>query len=92
MKTKVFFLAVSLSVLLATPIWAQEQKSPDANLVAQLEKMLAQSDYKSRTLTGGPKGLWLLRQAKIEKIVERLKAGQPVDPKDLDTILKGSVN
>ena len=91
MKTKVFFLAVSLSVLVAMPVGAQQQ-SPDPNLVAQLEKMLAQSDYKSRTLTGGPKGLWLLRQAKIEKIIERLKAGQPVDPKDLDTILKGSVN
>ena len=91
MKTKVFLLAVGLGALAASPLWAQQQK-PDQNLVAQLEKRLAESDSKTRNLTGGPKGLWLLRQAKIEKLIERLKAGQSVDPKEIDVILKGQVN
>ena len=91
MKSKVFVLAVSLGVLVATPMWAQQQK-PDANLVAQLDKMLAQSDSKAKGLTGGPKQKWLLRHAKIENIIDRLKAGQSVDPKDIDAILKGEVN
>lgn len=52
MKTKVFTLAIALNVFAAAPIWAQ-QKSPDANLLAQLEKRLAESDTKSKGLTGG---------------------------------------
>jgi hypothetical protein len=91
MKIKVFTLAIVLNVFAVAPMWAQ-QKSPDANLLAQLEKRLAESDTKSKGLTGGPKALWLLREAKIEKIIDRLKAGQSVDPKEIDVILKGQVN
>jgi hypothetical protein len=91
MKTKLFVLAVILNMFVATPIWAQQQKA-DATLVAQLEKMLAESDSKAKGLTGGPKLKWLLREAKIEKIIDRLKAGQSVDPKEIDEILKGQVN
>jgi hypothetical protein len=91
MKTKVLTLAIALNVFAVTPMWAQ-QKSPDPNLLAQLEKRLAESDTKAKGLTGGPKSLWLLREAKIEKIIDRLKAGQAVDPKEIDVILKGQVN
>ena len=91
MKTNVLTVAIWLSVFAVAPIWAQE-KSPDANLLAQLEKRLAESNAKSKGLTGGPKSLWLLREVKIEKIIDRLKAGQSVDPKEIDIILKGQVN
>jgi len=47
MKTKAFFLAVSLSVLVAKPIWAQQQ-NPDPNLMGQLEQRLADSDSAAR--------------------------------------------
>ena len=91
MKTKVLALTIALNVFAVAPLWAQE-KSPDANLLAQLEKRFAESDTKSKGLTGGPKSLWLLRQAKIEKIIDRLKAGQSVDPKELDVIFSSRVN
>ena len=91
MKTKVFPLAITLNVFAAAPMWAQ-QKSPDGNLMAQLEQRLADSNTKSKQLTGKPRSLWLLRQAKIEKIIERLNAGQSVDPKEIDVILQGQVN
>ena len=91
MNIKVFVLAMAINVVAVAPMWAQ-QKSPDANLLAQLEKRLAQSDSESKRLTGAPKSLWLLREAKIEKIIERLKAGQSVDPKEIDAILSGRVN
>ena len=91
MNTKIFVLAIAMNVFAAAPMWAQ-QKAPDANLVAQLEKRLAQSDSEGKRLTGAPKSLWLLREAKIEKIIERLKAGQSVDPKELDVIFSGRVN
>ena len=91
MKTKALILAIALNVFAVAPMWAQ-QTSPDASLLARLEKGLAESDTKSKGLTGGPKSLWLLREAKIEKIIERLKAGQSVDPKELDVIFSGRVN
>ena len=91
MKTKVIILAIALNVFIVAPMWAQ-QKSPDPNLMAQLEKKLAESDSQSKALTGGPKSLWLLREAKIQKIIDRLKAGESVDPKELDAVLSGRIN
>jgi hypothetical protein len=88
MNTKALILATALNIFVATPMWAQQQKT-DPTLVAQLDKMLAESDSKARGLTGAPKQKWLLRHAKIEKIIDRLKAGQSVDSKDIDVILKG---
>jgi len=84
-------LAIALNLFAAAPMWAQ-QTSPDANLMAQLEKRLAQSDSESKRLTAKPKMLWLMREAKIEKVIDRLKAGESVDPREIDVILKGQVN
>ena len=91
MKTKVFFLAISLGVLAATPIWAQQQNI-DSDLMIQLKQKLAESDSEAGDLNGGPKELWLLRKVEIEKAIDRLKAGQSVDPKEIDVIFKGQVN
>jgi hypothetical protein len=91
MKTKVFFLVVSLGVLAGKPIWAQQQ-NPDPNLMVQLEQRLTESDSEANRLTGAPKELWLLRKLQIEETIDRLKAGQSVDPKELDVILKGQVH
>lgn len=91
MKTQVLTLVIALNVFAVAPMWAQQQKA-DLNLVAQLEKRLAESDLKSKGLTGAPKQLWLLRRAKIDNIIDRLKAGQFVDPKEIDVVLSGRVN
>lgn len=91
MNSKVILLGIAFSLLSGAPVWAQQQKA-DPNLTAQLEKRLAESDAKAKVLTGGPKSLWLLREAKINKIIERLKAGEPVDPSEIDLILSGRVN
>ena len=90
-KILVLVLVMGLNLLAATPMIAQ-QTGPDANLLAQLEKKLAQSDSEGKRLTGAPKSLWLLREAKIAKIIERLKAGESVDPKELDVVLSGRLN
>lgn len=91
MKNKFLTLAIALNFFAIASVWAQE-KSLDANLLAQLETRLAESDLKAKGLTGAPKSLWLLREAKIQKIIDRLKAGQTVDPKEIDVILTGQVN
>jgi hypothetical protein len=84
-------LAIALNVFALAPLWAQE-KSPDANFLAQFEKRLTQSESESKRLTGEPKALWLMRKAKIEKVIDRLKAGQSVDLKELDVTFSGRVN
>jgi hypothetical protein len=91
MKTKMVFLAVSFGVLIAKPIWAQQQ-NVDPNLMVQLEQRRAESDSEARRLTGAPKEVWLLRRLEIEKTINQLKAGQSVDPKEIDRILQGQVN
>ena len=91
MKSKAILLAVGLGVLVAKPLLAQEQ-NPDANLVGQMEQKLAESDSQVRSLKDGPQAIWLLRQAEIESSIDRLDAGQPVDPKEVDRILEGQVN
>lgn len=82
---------MAMNVFAATPMWAQ-QGAPDANVLVQLEKRLVQSDAEGKRLTGAPKSLWLLREAKIAKIIERLKAGESVDPKELNVVLSGRLN
>lgn len=91
MKTKAVLLAVGLGVLVAKPLLAQEQ-NPYANLVAQMEQKLAESEAEVRDLKGGPQAVWLLRHAEIENTIDRLNAGQPVDRKEVDRILEGRVN
>lgn len=91
MKTKMMLLAMTLGVLVAKPLWAQEQ-NPDPNLMGQMEQRLADSDSAARSLKGGPQAIWLLRQVEIENTMDRLKAGQPVDPKKIERILEGQVN
>lgn len=87
MKTRTFFLAIGLGLLASIPGWAQE-RSRDPELVARLEQMLSDADWQARNLTGGAKGKWLLHQAKIRRLVDQLKAGQSVDPREIDEILR----
>jgi len=91
LKTKAILLAVSLGVLATKPLWAQEQ-NPDPTLMSQMEQKLADSDSEAKSLRGGPHAVWLLRKVEIENTIDRLNAGQPVDPKEIDRILEGQVN
>ena len=87
MRTKIVFLAVILTSLAAMPARAQPQ-GDRSQLVALLEPTLEKCEWKVRTITGGPKGLMLLHQAKMRRILGELKAGQSVEPKDIDDIMK----
>lgn len=87
MKMKTLFLTTSLTFLTSIPAITQER---DANpqLLARMEQMQSEAEWKTRNLTGGPKGVWLLHQAKIRRIVDQLKAGKSVDPREIDELLK----
>ena len=87
MRTKVVFLPVMAVSLLATLAWAQPQ-SHQSEHVARLEAALEKCDWKVRT-GAAPTGLMLLHQAKMRRILADLKAGQPVEMKDLEEVMKG---
>ncbi|MBI4522696.1 MAG: hypothetical protein HY695_02660 [Deltaproteobacteria bacterium] len=87
MQTKIALLAAMLVLLSGTVLWAQSHDDP-SRLAAMLEPMLEKCDWKVRNLTGGPKGVMLLHQAKMRRILGELKAGQLVDSKEIHEIMK----
>ena len=76
-----FILSVSVST-------SAQQKADDKELAARLERLASESDSKVRNLTGAPKERWLLHQRKVNRLIDQLQSGQPVDPKEIDEILK----
>ena len=87
MNTKMFFFVASLTVLAPVMVGAQ-QKTTDKELTARLERMASESDWKARTLSGAPKQKWLMHQSRVNGLIEKLKKGQEVDPKEIDEILR----
>ncbi len=85
MKVAKLLPAIALALLFSVPAWAQQQ-SADPKLMAWLEEMLSQTDWQTRTR--GPTGLLLLHQAKLRRIIDQLKSGQAVDPKEIDALLQ----
>jgi len=86
MGIKLFVVAVSMS-LLAVAAQAQD-KGSNPELVAKLEQMRSDSEHKAEILTGKPKAEWLMREARINRLIGQLKAGQSVDPQEIDELLK----
>jgi len=86
MGIKLFVVAVSMS-LLAVAAQAQD-KGSNPELVAKLEQMRSDSAHKAEILTAKPKAEWLMREARINRLIGQLKAGQAVDPKEIDEPLK----
>ena len=89
MNLKVFVIAAALSLGLAMVAQAQETGA-NRELVAKLEQMRTESEHKSEILAGKPKQEWLLREARISQLIRQLKAGESVDPKQIDELLKQS--
>jgi hypothetical protein len=87
MNAKKFFLVLSMSLILSASASAQP-KADDKELVARLERMASETEWKTRTLTGAPQQKWLLHQMRVRRLIDQLKSGQSVDPKAIDDILK----
>ena len=88
MKSRILLMAIIPISLAATIARGEPQSTPIPNLVAQFEPMVETCDWKVGTLTGGPKGVMLLHNTKMKRILGELKAGKSVDPKELDEVMK----
>ncbi len=78
--------AIALSLVVSGPAWSQQQAG-DPQLIAQLEKMLSKDDWRVTT-RGGAKGALLIHRAKLTRIIDELKSGKSVDPKEIDALLR----
>lgn len=87
MIKKWIFLVLTASLMLSASAAAQP-KADDKQLLAQLERMASETEWKTRTLTGAPQQKWLLHQARLRRLIERLNSGQSVDPKEIDDLLR----
>lgn len=86
MKVKTLSVAFGLSLLAVTPAIPQQQGA-DAQSLARLEQLAGACEWKLRNATGGVKGRLSLHHRKLENIIEQLKAGKPVDSKEIDAVL-----
>ena len=87
MQMKIGFVAIML-LSAATVVWA-EPRAEHSQFVTQVEGALEKCDWKVRNLTGGPKGLMLLHQAKMRRVLDELAAGRSVDPSELEQVIIG---
>ncbi len=57
-------------------------------LINHLEEAARDCDWKTRNLTGAPKGKMLLHKRTMEDVLDGLKAGRVVDSRKLEEALK----
>jgi hypothetical protein len=86
MKVKTLTLAIGLGLVFAAPALPQ-QRGGDPGLLARLEQLAGDCEWKLRNATGGVKGRLSLHHRKLENIIEQLKAGKSVDSKEVDAVL-----
>ena len=87
MNAKRLFLIAGVALVSSMPLKAEPQ-APNPDLLARLEQMAVDCEWKVRNMTGGVKGRWLLHHAKMGKVIDQLKAGQAVDPKAIDSVIR----
>lgn len=87
MKTKTLYLTIVMLLLASAPGQTQVQPT-NIELIAHLEEAQRDCEWKTRNLTGGPKGKMLLHKKTMDDVLEQLKAGQTVDPRKIEKALE----
>jgi hypothetical protein len=87
MNLNVVSAIIGLGLIVSVPAWAQG-KPENQKLAQQFDQMANETDWKVRTATGGVKGKWLLHQVKVRELGDRIKAGESVDAKEIDSLLR----
>ncbi len=88
MKTKHLLLAIAFALAFSSSGSAQEPITV-IELIDHLDEAVRDCDWKARNMTGAPKLKMLLHKRTMDDVLEALKAGREVDPRKLETALKG---
>jgi hypothetical protein len=86
-KTAKLLPTIASSFFISGLGWAGQQAT-DSELTSKLEEMQSKHDWQARARTGGPKLLLLMHQARVSGVLDQLKSGSTVDPKDIDTLYR----
>ena len=62
--------------------------SEKSNAVSQLEEQAQRLEQHVQTTTGGGRQVFLLQRRQVQQLIERIKAGESVDPREIDKLLK----
>jgi hypothetical protein len=87
MKSKSILPAVALVLVFSSSGFARDPMT-GTELINHLEEAARDCDWKTRNLTGAPKGKMLLHKRTMEDVLDGLKAGRVVDSKKLEEALK----
>jgi hypothetical protein len=87
MKSKYILPAIAFVFALSSSGFAQEPITV-IELIDHLEEAVRDCDWKTRNLTGAPKGKMLLHKRTMEDVLDGLKAGRVVDSRKLEEALK----
>lgn len=88
-----FLTAVTVGVISVSLAAGAFAASPNADLekgkvVSQLEQRAQRLGQHAQTTKGAGRQEFELQQLRVKKLIERLKAGESVDPQELDNLLR----
>ena len=86
MKSKYILPAIALVLVFSSSGFARDPITT-IELIDRLEEALSDCNWKTRNLTGAPKGKMLLHKRTMEDVLEGLKAGREVDSRKLERAL-----
>ena len=86
MKSKYILPAIALVFVVSSSGFAREPITI-IELIDHLEEALRDCGWKTRNLTGAPKGKMLLHKRTMEDVLDDLKAGRIVDSRKLEEAL-----
>lgn len=84
LTTSVFCIAVTVGVLAATSTSDEEK----AQVLSQLEARAQWLDANAKGEKGVHRMQMDMQSVRLKKLIQRLKAGEPVDPQEIDALLK----
>jgi hypothetical protein len=84
LTTSVFFLAVTAGAFAAAPAGDAEQ----AQLLSTLEARAKWLDSNAKGQKGAHRMLMDMQSVRLKKLIQRLQAGEQVDPQEIDSLLR----
>jgi len=88
-----FFTLFTAGVLCASLIVGAFASPPTADteqdkLISQLEQKAHRLEWEAQATKGAPRALRGLQSLRVKKLIQRLQAGEAVDPQEVDKLLK----
>jgi hypothetical protein len=78
--------ALAIGAVAAEPTPARD--ADEAQVVSQLEQRAKRLEWQAQGTKGAPRAALEQQRLRVRKLAERLKAGESVDPQEIDKLLR----